>query len=551
MNRVTNRAMATSKPAKSVSTFRNTLIVSGGTLFSRLLGFLRLAITIYVLSKTINDVFQLSRALPNQVYDLFLSSAFSAILIPSFVKVDKREDRDNFITALFLVAMIAMLVVTILAMIGAPLLVSLFGYSIPANWRSVVIVLSLWCMPQIFFLGLHSILGQYLNAQNRFVGYAWSPALNNVVAIAGLLLFNQLYNKHSAAGRALEDPAVWTSEPMILLAGLTTLGVAIQALVLVVPAYRAGLRFVRPIQIRGLGLGKTVKEGSWAISIVIIGQLATVATSNVAAAAFAWTQKTGKVVPSYVEQNVAILFYILPYSLFALALVNVLFPQMSKAVVKKQDDRVRQIYARYQSIMTPILVFSALYLILASIPLAQSLTFFSNYDPYLVALIIAGLAPNVVPLSACTMLQRLLFANGQARSVFMASIPITTVIVALSYLSVKIFPAEYWLFAGVLALTVGNIVFWVCLTYYLPSGQKIGWKAELYLLGRPLFGALVTAILLLIPLSYFGFMSSGILQILIRLLTIGIGGAVLFAYLGVNKTNRAAIFDLLRHKLSR
>ena len=47
------------------------------------------------------------------------------------------------------------------------------------------------CLPQIFFYGLYTILGQVLNAHGRFAGYMWAPALANIVAIAGLVWFQR------------------------------------------------------------------------------------------------------------------------------------------------------------------------------------------------------------------------------------------------------------------------------------------------------------------------------------------------------------------------
>ena len=44
-----------------------------------------------------------------------------------------------------------------------------------------------WCLPQLFFYGLYSLLGEVLNARSAFGPFMWAPVLNNIVAIAGLV----------------------------------------------------------------------------------------------------------------------------------------------------------------------------------------------------------------------------------------------------------------------------------------------------------------------------------------------------------------------------
>ena len=39
-----------------------------------------------------------------------------------------------------------------------------------------------WCLPQLCFYCLYTLLGQVLNAHSRFGAFMWAPALANVVA---------------------------------------------------------------------------------------------------------------------------------------------------------------------------------------------------------------------------------------------------------------------------------------------------------------------------------------------------------------------------------
>ena len=110
-----------------------------------------------------------------------------------------------------------------------------------------------WCLPQIFFYALYSLLGEVLNARNVFGPFTWAPVLNNVVAIAGLVVFMVLFG---------DDPnnrtlAALGHRPDRAARRQATLGVAAQALVLFLFWRRAGLRYRPDFRWRGVGLGAT------------------------------------------------------------------------------------------------------------------------------------------------------------------------------------------------------------------------------------------------------------------------------------------------------
>ena len=52
-----------------------------------------------------------------------------------------------------------------------------------------MIALAYYCMPQVFFYGVHVLAGQVLNARDRFGPMMWAPIANNVISIMVLVLF--------------------------------------------------------------------------------------------------------------------------------------------------------------------------------------------------------------------------------------------------------------------------------------------------------------------------------------------------------------------------
>ncbi len=99
------------------------------------------------------------------------------------------------------------------------------------------------------------------------------PAAANLVAIAGLVVFRFAFGTEISVGE-------WTGPMIWLLAGTATLGVAAQALVLVVPLRRSGFRY-RPVWgIRGSGLGSASRVALWTFAAIGVSQLGFIVTSK-------------------------------------------------------------------------------------------------------------------------------------------------------------------------------------------------------------------------------------------------------------------------------
>jgi putative peptidoglycan lipid II flippase len=79
--------------------------------------------------------------------------------------------------------------VTAICLPAAPWIIDLLSANKSPDFLSLTTALAYICMPQVFFYGLYSVLGQVLNAYGRFSAYAWAPAWANVIQIAGLAYF--------------------------------------------------------------------------------------------------------------------------------------------------------------------------------------------------------------------------------------------------------------------------------------------------------------------------------------------------------------------------
>lgn len=231
-----------------------------------------------------------------------------------------------------------LLVSTLILTLLAPWLVSLFVDDFPPDAQRLATIFAAICLPQVFFYGLYTLLGQILNAHGRFLPYLWAPVLANLVAIAGLVWFK-------VAGYPLQAPVSQWSTPMILtLAGSATLSILVQAVCLVIPLRRIGFRF-RPVWgIRGVGLATTSRIALWTMAGVAVSQAGFAVTSTALTRAANFGTETGAAVPSRGTFDYAFLLFMLPHSLITVSLVTALFTRMAGSVSDGDADGVRRDY---------------------------------------------------------------------------------------------------------------------------------------------------------------------------------------------------------------
>ena len=130
-------------------------------------------------------------------------------------------------------------------------------------------------MPQVFFYGVHVLAGQVLNARDRFGPMMWAPIANNVVSIVVLLLFLVVFGRTDTAG-------AFTDGQELLLGLGSTLGIAVQAAVLIPFLRASGYRFRPRFDFRHTGLGKTFRLAKWTLGFVLVTQAALVVVTKLA-----------------------------------------------------------------------------------------------------------------------------------------------------------------------------------------------------------------------------------------------------------------------------
>jgi putative peptidoglycan lipid II flippase len=434
---------------------RASLFLASGTVVSRILGF----ISAVILARTLGivgsgaDTFALANQLPNNVYAIIAGGILSAVLVPHIVKAGLDQDGgQRFINKIVTLGFVIFLAVAVLATLLAPALVALYAQQGGGDARgfspeemALAIAFAYWCLPQILFYALYSLLSEVLNARKVFGPFTWAPALNNIVGMTGLIVFSVLFPRANTAN-ALE----WTEPMVVVLAGSATAGVATQAFILLAFWRRAGLSFQPDFQWRGVGLGRTGKAASWMFGMILVAQIAGVVQANVASLA------AGSDAPGLAVLRFSWLIFMLPHSVVAVSLATAYFTKMSTHARDGDLPSVRADFHDSVSRIGLFMVISAVGLLVIAVPFARQFSTSPDAVKAMAAVIMIYVL-GLVPFSALFVIQRVFYALEDTRTPFFLQLAQAIVFIALA-LVVSGLPSNQIAVGLALATTVAGTV---------------------------------------------------------------------------------------------
>ena len=431
---------------------RSSAVMAAGTIVSRLLGFARAALLASAVGIGLAaDTFQVANTLPNQFYLLLAGGVLNAVLVPQITKADQGEGGDRFVNRLITLSLVLLLGATLVVTAAAPLLVRLFSQ----NWGSPALGLAtafaLICLPQVFFYGLYTLLGQVLNARGRFAAYMWAPVLANLVAIAGLVVFRVAYAKNVPV-------ADWTPSMVWLLAGTATLGVVAQAVALWLPLRRIGFRY-RPVWgFRGVGLGSASRVAVWTFAAVAVSQLGFIVTSKVMTRAGDLLDRAHVVGAGIAAYGFAFLLFMLPHSLITVSLVTALFTRLSQSAHRGDDAEVVSDLGRGLR-MPAVLLLPVSVAVAVLGPQVARVAFpgTSHSATQAIAGVMVAMMAGLVPFGWLYLVQRVFYAYEDAKTPFRLQVLVTVVASAVNLMALAVDPSRAGVVVG-LGQTVSNLV---------------------------------------------------------------------------------------------
>ena len=442
---------------------RASAIMAAGTLVSRILGFVKtilLTVAIGSLS-TVGDVFETANTLPNLIYVLVAGGVFNAVLVPQIIKAAKAQDGGaRYISKLVTLTVTAIGLITLITVACAWPIISIMGSGWSPEQRQLGFIFSLWCLPQIFFYGLYTVIGQVLNAKDAFGAYMWSPVLNNVITILSLFLFIFLFGAQTPNPNPIHTVASWTNAQTLVLAGSSTFGVIMQALVLFIPLRKLGLRLKPDFAWRGIGLRAASKLAAWTLASGIISNLAFLYMTKVAAGIVGQREHyaaLGIQIPGLQALNYASMLYMLPHGVIGISITTVLFNRMSASAIADDSDSV--IYALSHGLRNAAVatVFCMVALMVLAGPVA---VLFSGGDPIaatIIAKLIVITALGTPTLTINYLYSRVLYAREDARTPFRIQVYSAIIMVIMSF-AASLLDAQYTVYLLAFIYPVHNIL---------------------------------------------------------------------------------------------
>ncbi|GAA2637735.1 MULTISPECIES: murein biosynthesis integral membrane protein MurJ [Streptomyces] len=420
---------AADAPSGKTSVLRSGALMAAGSVVSRATGFLRSAVVAAALGAAfLGDSYTVANTVPNIIYMLLIGGALNAVFVPELVRAAKEHaDGGSAYTDRLLTACIAaLLALTAAAVLAAPLIVSVYTDYDGAQ-ASTTVALARYCLPQILFYGLFTLLGQVLNARGRFGAMMWTPVLNNVVIIGVFGLF--LFVSHDGAS------GLSAAETRLLGLG-TTVGIVVQALALV-PSLRAARFRWRPrFDWRGSGLGRPLRNAGWLVMLVLTNQIAYWVVTRLSTTTGQHAVDAGLAGGAgYIAYTNAYQLWIVPQGIITVSLVTALMPRMSAAATEGDLAAVRRDIS-YALRSSAALVVPAAALFAALAPWVMGSVFeygrTDAADIEVMAGMLIAFAPGLIAYSAQYVLSRGFYALSDTRTPFFLNLVIAGLNAGLS-----------------------------------------------------------------------------------------------------------------------
>ncbi len=424
---------------------RSGLVMAAGSLVSRATGFARSAVVAAALGVgVVADGYAVANAVPTIVYTLLIGGALNAVFVPELVRAAKEhaDGGSAYTDRLLTACLLALVALTAAAVWAAPALVGAYtGYD--GEQGAMTVAFARYCLPQIFFLGLFTLLGQVLNARGRFGAMMWTPVLNNVVVIAVFALYLSV-----AADGGGAPP---TEAQTALLGWGTTAGIAVQAAALL-PALRSARFRYRPrLDWRGSGLARPLRSAGWLVLLVLTNQAAYLVTTRLATSAGLAAAAGGTEGAGFSAYTNAYVLWAVPHGIVTVSLMTALLPRMSAAAADGDIRALTGDAALALRRTAALVVPAACALFALAHPLMATVFGYGRTGAdgaAAMAGVLMAFAPGLVAFSGQYVLSRTFYALSDTRTPFLLNLVIAGLNTALSLAAWWLLPAR-WAVTGI------------------------------------------------------------------------------------------------------
>ncbi|MCA1270415.1 murein biosynthesis integral membrane protein MurJ, partial [Streptomyces sp. 7G] len=443
---------------------KSSAVMAAGTLVSRLTGFVRsLVITAALGAAMLGDSFTIAYTLPTMIYILTVGGGLNSVFVPQLVRAmkDDEDGGEAFANRLLTLVMVALGLIVAAAVLVAPVLIQLMSNTIADDVaaNSVAVTFARYCLPTIFFMGVHVVMGQILNARGKFGAMMWTPVLNNIVMIITFGLFIWVYGTSAESQMGVDTIP---PEGVRLLGIGTLLGLVVQALAMIPYLRETGFRFRPRFDWKGHGLGKTVKLAKWTVLFVLANQAGVLVVTQLATAAGKLSGRDGT---GFLAYSNAQLIWGMPQAIITVSVMAALLPRISRAAHDNDPGAVRDDISQGLRNSAVAIVPVAFTFLALGLPMCTLLYASSGTEAARsMGFILMAFALGLIPYSVQYVVLRGFYAYEDTRTPFYNTVIVAAVNAAASALCYVVLPAR-WAVVGMafsygLAYAVGVGVAW-------------------------------------------------------------------------------------------
>lgn len=452
------------KGGKVGGLLKSSAIMAAGTMVSRLTGFIRSAMIVSALGLgLLGDSFQVAYQLPTMIYILTVGGGLNSVFVPQLVRAmkDDEDGGEAYANRLLTLVMVTLAALTAISMLAAPLLVRALSAEVAGDpaANEVAVTFTRYFLPSIFFMGVHVVMGQILNARGRFGAMMWTPVLNNVVIIVTLGAFLWVYGTSERSGMTVTSIP---PEGQRLLGVGVLLGLVVQALAMIPYLRETGFRIRLRFDWKGHGLGKAAMLAKWTILFVLANQAGAVVVTQLSTAAGADSGVSGTGFAAYANAQ---LIWGLPQAIITVSLMAALLPRISRSAHENDSGAVRDDISQGLRTTAVAIIPIAFGFVALGIPMCTLIFGTSGAaEATNMGYMLMAFGLGLIPYSVQYVVLRAFYAYEDTRTPFYNTVIVAAVNAAASALCYVVIPAR-WAVVGMaaaygLAYAIGVGVAW-------------------------------------------------------------------------------------------
>ena len=330
-------------------------IVSVLVMISRVTGFFRTSAQAWAIGALgLASAYTVANNLPNLLYELVMGGMLITSFLPVYMSVKSKSGRsaaDDYASNLTSIVIVLMGVLTLLSLVfAAPIVWTQSAGASKGFDSDLAVWFFRWFAVEVMLYALSSILSGILNAERDYFISNVAPILNNVIIIGGFVIYGVLV-------RTMNVP--WRSA-LIVLAVANPLGVAVQTAVQIPALAKHGVRLRFRVDLKDPALKETLRIGLPTLVIMLISTPTTAVTSSCALS----VTPAGASISYYAR-----VWYVLPYSIFAIPISVTMFTELSSSYMRGDIDTFKAYLTNGMRKLFFTLIPMSMFLIVFSKPL--------------------------------------------------------------------------------------------------------------------------------------------------------------------------------------